>query len=219
MSDHYHTLGVSRFASKTQVRDAYVRLMKRHHAALGRSGLSEDRLREIGIAYWELRHPERRAVYDARLREEHRRHDRAVWRILHGVQRPALFQRVRVHHADRWLFFVMLPLLLMGVVWATRRQVPAPTVGMLEETSVVAPGAAASDARLLKQLEGDYALMATLNEQKRINSDIDRCLEALRADDLANARRTCPSIGDLDWGGDRLERRFRSAVSGPAASP
>lgn len=217
MSDHYHTLGVYRFASEAQVRGAYVRLMKRYHTAPERSGLSEDRLRQIGIAYWELRHPQRRTIYDARLREGHCHHDRAVRRILQSVRRPPLLQHMRVRHADWRLFLALLLLLTFGVVGVTRYHVPAPAARVREDASAVKPGVAASDGRLLKQLEGDYVLVATLNDQKQINGAIDQCLDALRANDFADIQRVCASLRELEWGDDGLARRFRSG-SGTAGN-
>lgn len=64
-TDHYATLGVPRFAAPRLVRGAYLERVKHHHAVP--DALSQDYLRALGEAYWELRHPERRAAYDARL--------------------------------------------------------------------------------------------------------------------------------------------------------
>lgn len=66
--DHYRTLGVHRFAAPHQVRRAYVSLLKDHD---NRSApLTNERLRAIGLAYGELRHPGRRVVYDSLLRAD-----------------------------------------------------------------------------------------------------------------------------------------------------
>lgn len=120
--NHYRTLGVSRFASDEAVRRAYIALMKRHHGAPDDDVLTQDRLRRISAAYWELRHPERRAAYDAALRAKYQRHLRSGYgaqQFLGAAGHPrALRPRLRT----KWLFLLWLVLLGTGVWWVAKQR-------------------------------------------------------------------------------------------------
>lgn len=206
ITDHYRTLGVSRFATHDQVRQAYIKLVKHHHTGPQKSTLSEDRLRQIGMAYWELRHPDRRSEYDAQLQAAQHCHRRKVQRVLRATPRLFPSNEIQPHRMEKWLFGLILPLLGIGVACATQHAIPLPTapadpVRVMDVTN---------DARLLKQLDGDRTLVAMLNEQRRIQNNIDHCLISLRQEDSKNARRFCPAMEELKWGDDPLAGRFQS---------
>lgn len=71
---HYDVLGVAPSASVEEIRQAYLRLARRHHpdrqaeAPVADRADAERRMREINAAWRELRDPRRRARYDADLR-------------------------------------------------------------------------------------------------------------------------------------------------------
>jgi len=69
-ADHYDTLGVSRDATATQIREAYRRRAREEHpdrTAVG-SAVHLDSMADVNEAYRVLGDPGRRAVYDASLR-------------------------------------------------------------------------------------------------------------------------------------------------------
>jgi curved DNA-binding protein CbpA len=66
MSQLYGVLGIPRDADYAQVKAAYRTLAKACHPDL--RGGSEQRFKEINLAYTTLRNPARRAAYDAEIR-------------------------------------------------------------------------------------------------------------------------------------------------------
>ncbi|CAN0329876.1 unnamed protein product [Scytosiphon promiscuus] len=53
--DHYRVLGVSRDANQQTIRDAYLRLVKKHHPDISKSAQSEEQFKAIASA-WEVSH-------------------------------------------------------------------------------------------------------------------------------------------------------------------
>nr|XP_020149966.1 chaperone protein dnaJ 72-like [Aegilops tauschii subsp. strangulata] len=70
MGDHYRTLGLGRDASKTDIKNAYLRLAQRYHpdhhaeAAAAASGEAAARFRQVKEAYDVLSDERRRFDYD-----------------------------------------------------------------------------------------------------------------------------------------------------------
>lgn len=64
--DYYRILGVSRGASREEIRKAYRKLARRHHPDRNEGDpLCEERLKEINEAYSVLGDPEKKKAYDA----------------------------------------------------------------------------------------------------------------------------------------------------------
>ena len=61
--DYYEILGVSRDASKDDLRAAYRRLARKYHPDVSKDEDAEDRFKEINEAYQVLNDDERRAQY------------------------------------------------------------------------------------------------------------------------------------------------------------
>ncbi|MDP9412564.1 MAG: J domain-containing protein [Pseudomonadota bacterium] len=71
--NHYALLGVGEDATASEIRSAYLRLMKeRHPDREGHVSTPTGSAAEINSAYWVLRDPTRRMRYDEALREEER---------------------------------------------------------------------------------------------------------------------------------------------------
>lgn len=62
--DYYETLGVSRDASKEDIKRAYRRLARKYHPDVNKEAGAEDRFKEISRAYEVLSEPETRGRYD-----------------------------------------------------------------------------------------------------------------------------------------------------------
>ncbi|MFW6264451.1 MAG: DnaJ domain-containing protein, partial [Cyanobacteriota bacterium] len=62
--DYYETLGVSRDASKEDIKRAYRRLARKYHPDVNKELGAEERFKEINRAYEVLSEPETRARYD-----------------------------------------------------------------------------------------------------------------------------------------------------------
>ncbi|MFP3895369.1 MAG: molecular chaperone DnaJ [Anaerolineales bacterium] len=62
--DYYEILGVSRQASKAEIRAAYRKLARKHHPDVSQDTNAEERFKEINEAYQVLNDEEKRAVYD-----------------------------------------------------------------------------------------------------------------------------------------------------------
>lgn len=62
--DYYEILGVSRNASKAEIKDAYRRLALHHHPDLNKSPEAEEKFRELSEAYAVLSDEEKRQQYD-----------------------------------------------------------------------------------------------------------------------------------------------------------
>lgn len=63
--DYYATLGVSRDADLDQIKKAYRKLARQHHPDRSKAPEAEERFKEVAEAYATLKHPEKRAAYDA----------------------------------------------------------------------------------------------------------------------------------------------------------
>lgn len=66
--DYYKTLGVTREASRDEIKRAYRRLARRHHPDVSETPGAEERFKQISEAYEALRDPEKRAAYDSLLK-------------------------------------------------------------------------------------------------------------------------------------------------------
>ncbi len=62
--DYYEILGVSKNASKTEVKSAYRKLAKKYHPDVNKNGDAADKFKEIGEAYEVLSNTDKRAAYD-----------------------------------------------------------------------------------------------------------------------------------------------------------
>lgn len=62
--DYYQTLGISRDASKDDIKRAYRRLARQYHPDVNKEAGAEERFKEINRAYEVLSEPETRARYD-----------------------------------------------------------------------------------------------------------------------------------------------------------
>lgn len=116
---HYLVLGLDRRASPAQVRAAYVRLVKAHHAERRGDGPLEGRIDALQQAYRCLKEPERRAEYDRlldRLERDHSNQMVRVRRRLRQADRPRPSRRQR-NPKRRAL---LLALLSAGVLVAGR---------------------------------------------------------------------------------------------------
>lgn len=62
--DYYKTLGVSRTASKEEIKKAYRRLARKYHPDVSKIANAESRFKDVGEAYEVLRDDEKRRIYD-----------------------------------------------------------------------------------------------------------------------------------------------------------
>ena len=62
--DYYHTLGVERTASASQIKQAYRKLAHQFHPDISKDSLGKEKFQEIGEAYAVLKDPEKRLAYD-----------------------------------------------------------------------------------------------------------------------------------------------------------
>lgn len=64
MKDYYDILGVSRSATDADIKKAYRRLARKYHPDVSNEPDSEQRFKEMKLAYEVLKNPEKRAAYD-----------------------------------------------------------------------------------------------------------------------------------------------------------
>ncbi|WP_305909680.1 DnaJ C-terminal domain-containing protein [Methylomarinum sp. Ch1-1] len=62
--DYYKIMGVSRDASKDEIKRAYRKLARKYHPDVSKEPDAEARFKEVGEAYEVLKDPEKRAAYD-----------------------------------------------------------------------------------------------------------------------------------------------------------
>ena len=67
--DYYQVLGVGREASADEVKKAWRKLARRHHPDVNQQADAAARMSELNEAYAVLSDPERRAAYDALVRQ------------------------------------------------------------------------------------------------------------------------------------------------------
>src|SRR3954470_3285284 len=70
VADHYSVLGVSRSATRAQIKDAYRRNARRLHPDVNPDPWAAERFKEMTLAYDILRDEKRRADYDTQPPEE-----------------------------------------------------------------------------------------------------------------------------------------------------
>ncbi|KAH9315255.1 hypothetical protein KI387_023882, partial [Taxus chinensis] len=63
-SDYYSVLGVSRNASKSEIKSAYRKLARQYHPDVNKDADAEIKFKEIGKAYEVLSDDEKRTIYD-----------------------------------------------------------------------------------------------------------------------------------------------------------
>ncbi|MDE1851423.1 MAG: DnaJ domain-containing protein [Candidatus Micrarchaeota archaeon] len=63
--DYYNILGLSKSATQEQIREAYRKLVLKHHPDINKDPKAEAKMREINEAYAVLSDPEKRKEYDA----------------------------------------------------------------------------------------------------------------------------------------------------------
>ena len=63
--DYYKILGVSRNASKDDIKQAYRKLARKYHPDVSKAADAEARFKEVNEAHEVLKDPEKRATYDA----------------------------------------------------------------------------------------------------------------------------------------------------------
>ena len=179
--NHYRMLGVPKFASPALVRRAYMAQLKRHHAAEG-SLFSDERLRQIGHAYWELRHPERRAAYDAGLRERERRRTAAGKPVVKTPAPRVQLPRTGPRRGTRWLFAASLVLLAGGTVWAVQQQ-PSSSFGGRASATLAAAAAqeAAPRPALIDEALLDYQAMMAAGGRGHVAQLVRQCFEDMQA--------------------------------------
>ena len=62
--DYYQIMGLSKNASKDQIKRAYKKLARKYHPDVSKEKNAEDKFKELGEAYEVLKDPEKRAAYD-----------------------------------------------------------------------------------------------------------------------------------------------------------
>ncbi len=62
--DYYKILGISRDASKDELKKAYRKLARKYHPDVSKEANAEEKFKEVGEAYEALKDPEKRAQYD-----------------------------------------------------------------------------------------------------------------------------------------------------------
>lgn len=109
-TDYYQVLGVPRDAPHGVIRDAFVRLSRRHHP--DHAGDLPGRLGEVQQAYHCLSNTATRAEHDLILQiaeRAHHRRQRAVLRRLRGYDRGRVASTSRVsRHRRSWLALALL---------------------------------------------------------------------------------------------------------------
>lgn len=184
LPDHYRALGVPRFAPPGIVRRAYVDLMKRHHG-LAEARMSDEMMRRVSRAYWELRHPDRRAAYDALLRGRPRR--RPIAASAGAAELPA---RTRPRHplprpqrrpdATRLVFAVSLAGLIGVAIWASGRPARHPLSAMTDATAIRPTADPASPGRAaIQEALSDYEAIRSAGGDARVARYLRDCFAEL----------------------------------------
>jgi curved DNA-binding protein len=62
--DYYKIMGLSRDASKDEIKRAYRKLARKYHPDVSKEKDAEAKFKELGEAYEVLKDPEKRAAYD-----------------------------------------------------------------------------------------------------------------------------------------------------------
>lgn len=210
-SDHYRRLGVARFASERRVRHAYISLMKRHHDPLDPLSLSDDELRTTAAAYWELRHPERRARYDAALRRRDR-HERA--RAVVRLE-TALSRSVRRTPRRSGRAIVLVSLLLLGGGIAVVASLPPLPRAPVNDDPADRPSASLA---AIRRIEDDAIVgMRAYYVARTPFGDVRHqpCAVDARGDAPPRLRSYCASLRDLELMANRTE----DADGDPAVPP
>jgi len=115
--DYYEILGVSRNASRVEIKDAYRRLALHHHPDRNKSAEAEERFKEVSEAYAVLSNDEKRQQYDqfGRSGIESRYAPEDIFR---GVSFEDIFQGYRVDVAYGEQFNSLKPARLHSFSWA-----------------------------------------------------------------------------------------------------
>eukprot|EP00752_Nemacystus_decipiens_P005240 g4756.t1 len=72
--DHYRVLGVARDANHGTIREAYLRLVKKHHPDVSKGAQSEERFKAIASAWEVMGDKSKRALYDEKMADPGFRH-------------------------------------------------------------------------------------------------------------------------------------------------
>ncbi|HEY8591350.1 MAG TPA: DnaJ domain-containing protein [Sphingomicrobium sp.] len=189
---YYELLGVAEKASAHQIREAYLRLVKKHHPDLARAGgaaSKPDLVPLLNRGYAVLRDPQKRAAYDARL-------PRAA--VLRLVSSPSPGRALPPRRRGRSALAVamtaatgLIAIALAGHFWVESPDAPSETLAGPLWSAVHAPGDGpvfVAPAEALIQSEARAARV--LSTQSAVTRS-QHCFQAARAKASLEAAKLC----------------------------